>query len=96
MLRVATLILSGLSGAVAQPLHDLARLGAALLDVGAVAGQRRQHLLGHAPDAVRRRQHDGAVEIVALAQDVGEGLAVERQHHRLADLRRCRTAACRG
>ena len=72
--------------AVAEPLHDLARLGPALLDVGGIAGQRLQHLRRHAPLALGRRQHDAADVVLAVAQDVDEGLAVEGQRHRLADL----------
>src|SRR5580700_4467960 len=36
-------------GPVAELFHNLARLGAALGDIGSIAGQRIEHLLGHAP-----------------------------------------------
>ena len=78
MLRVDTFDLERLGLAVAEPLHDLARLGAALLDVGGVAGQRLQHLRRHAPNALGRRQHDAADVVLAAAQDVDVGLAIER------------------
>ena len=60
---------------------ELARLG----DV-AVARQRFQHLRRHAPHAIRSRQHGAARFGLAFAQDVDEGLAVEGQRRRAADL----------
>ena len=43
-----------------------------------------------------RRLHGAADVGVALAQDVDEGLAVERQHQGAAQVGDCRTAARRG
>ena len=78
--------LERLARAVAQLLHDLARLGAVLVDVGRMAVQAGQHVLGHAPHALRRRQHGGTIEVMALAQDFAEHIVVERQHQRVAQL----------
>ena len=67
--------------AIAQLLHDLARFGAVLLDIGAVARDLVVELLGQAPDAVGRRLHDAADVGLALGDDVDEGLAVEAEQH---------------
>ena len=58
-----------------------------LLDIGTVARQVRQHLRRQAPRPGGRRQHDAADIALSLLHDVDEGLAVEAQCHRPADLR---------
>src|SRR6266513_447933 len=46
--------------AVAELLHEAARLGAVLRDVGPIARQALEHLRGHTPDALRGWQHCAA------------------------------------
>jgi hypothetical protein len=65
----------------------MARFIPVFLHVRIVPGERPQHLLRHPPDAFRQRQHGGADIGLAFADDVDEGLAVESQSHRLADVR---------
>ena len=52
-----------------------------------VAGQRRHHLRRHAPLAFGLGQHRPAHPRQPLHQDGVEGLAVQRQRHRLSDIR---------
>jgi hypothetical protein len=73
--------------AVAELFHDLARLGAVLFDIGAVAGQGLQYLPRHAPGTVGRWQHIAADRPFPLVEDVEKGLAIERQAHGPAQLR---------
>ena len=73
--------------AIAELRHDLARLGAIGLDVGAIARKGREHIRRHAPDAFGRRQHGRADIALPLRKNVDEGLTVERVDHRQAQVR---------
>ena len=73
--------------AVAELLHDGLRLGDVLFGVGTIAGQRRHHFRRHAPLALGLGQHRPAHPRQALHQDGIEGLAVQRQRHRLSNVR---------
>jgi len=72
---------------IAELFHALTRFGAVLFDIGAVARQRLQYLPRHAPRAVRRRHHVAADCPFPFVQDIEEGLAIECQTHRPAQLR---------
>src|SRR5436190_6317762 len=79
--------LEGLLRAVSQLVHDRARLGDVLLDICAIAWQRPQHVRGHAPGALRRRLHGAADAELALAEDVIEALAIDRERQSAPQLR---------
>jgi hypothetical protein len=55
-------------------------------DIRPVARHRRQHVLRHAPHALRPRQHGAADIRLALGEDVDERLAVDRQRHGAAHI----------
>src|SRR4051812_14529284 len=61
---------------VAQLFHDFTGLCAVFLHIGAVARQRSQLILRHAPDAARRRQHQAADILLAAIDDLRERVAV--------------------
>ena len=86
MLRVETLTFSSFRRAVAEALHQLARLGTVLLDIGTIPGELFQPVLRHRPFAGRRRQHGAADGAGAFVEDGVERLAVQRQRHRFADV----------
>src|SRR5260370_25874856 len=75
-----------LVGTVAQLPHDRASLLAVLLHVGAVAWHGLIDLLAQAPYALRGRLHGAAELGIALVDDVDEGLAVEGELQRLAQV----------
>src|SRR3984893_2136632 len=74
-------------GAVAELFHDAAGLGTVLGHVGIVAGQGLQHIGGHAPYPLGRRQHRTPEIALALGQGVDKRLPVHRQCHRPAPFR---------
>ena len=76
-----------LVGAVAEALHDLARLVAVLLDIGTVSRQSLQHVSRKAPLARRQGLHRAADIALPLGQNVDEGFAVERVGQGLAQIR---------
>ena len=52
-----------------------------------MARQGLQYLERHAPDPLWRRLQDGTDIVVAFAQDINKGLAVQTQLHRPAQYR---------
>src|SRR6516162_3379977 len=73
--------------AISDFLHGLPRFGAPPRNIGAVAGQRFQHLPRHAPQTLWRRLHRAADRALPLADDVDERLAVQGQRHRVPEIR---------
>ena len=67
--------------------HQRLGRGAARGHIGAIAGQGGQHILRHAPDALRLRQQRAAHIGFTFKQNVDERLAVDGQRHRPAQIR---------
>src|SRR4029077_16589617 len=76
-----------LAGSVAEPPHDFLSFLTVLGHIGAITGQRVQDLGWHAPHTFRWRQHDAPDIALSFGDDVDEGLAVEAQRHRPAQVR---------
>ena len=84
MLRVETLTFEPLVRPVAELLHDLARLGAVLRDIGVIARQFVDISSGM-PQMPSGGGSIAAADVaLTLAEYVDKRLAVERQRHRAA------------
>src|SRR5262249_3606234 len=71
---------------VAEFRHYLRALGSPLRDVSVIPRHLPQHLQGHAREATGWRLEDAANLALALAQDLDERFAVDRQCHRTPQL----------
>src|SRR5262249_20181324 len=72
---------------VAELFHDLARLGAVLLDIKAIAGQGLQYLRRDAPGTIRACHHVATDSPLTLIENIKKGLAIEGQTHGPAQFR---------